>query len=178
VGLLRARAAWHAAGVRSERGQTTVEWLGGTAVVLALVLLVLGTRPGLADALGCQVRAQIDRVISIEQAGTCDAPRLGRAEDARRARLRDLREASAPTGAERVRRVEARDPAAGARATWRRLVDGEAVVREAGGTLRVRFAEGGGARLRPPVRQGEPWRVEVVEHPALDRGATWTFEFR
>jgi hypothetical protein len=58
--------------VRSERGQTTVEWLGGTLVLGLLVMAVLAPAFGLDDRLSCLVREQIDKVRSIDQEGSCD----------------------------------------------------------------------------------------------------------
>lgn len=161
--------------MREERGQTTVEWLGGTLVLGLLVSILLVPAFGFDDRLSCLVREQIDRVRTIDQEGACGSP-AERRRASRAERLIDLRTDARRTGEPRVRRLDVDEPAGAARAAWRDLVDGEPVVREEGGALRVRFREGGAARLRPGSGRG-PWRLEVVEHPALDARGTWTFEF-
>lgn len=64
---LRARLA-------DERGQSYVEWLGGTVLMIIIVLAVLAARPGLGSELRCQAGAQIDRILSIDQSGACHEP--------------------------------------------------------------------------------------------------------
>jgi hypothetical protein len=63
--------------LRDERGQSIVEWLGGTAVLLVLVFAVFAIRPSLGERLRCQVGAQIDRILTIDQEGSCkmDVPK-------------------------------------------------------------------------------------------------------
>lgn len=56
---------------RGEAGQTTVEWVAGTALVLLLVLAVLSTQSGVLDRAQCVVRAEIDRVMTIDGKAAC-----------------------------------------------------------------------------------------------------------
>jgi hypothetical protein len=58
--------------MRDERGQTIVEWLGGLTLALLLVLLVFAVKPSYGEQLRCAVGAQIDRILTIEQKGSCD----------------------------------------------------------------------------------------------------------
>jgi hypothetical protein len=58
--------------VREEHGQSYVEWLGGTAVMVLIVLAVFAAKPSLGDQLRCQAGAQIDRILSIDQEGACN----------------------------------------------------------------------------------------------------------
>jgi hypothetical protein len=60
-----------AARLRDERGQTFVEWLGGTAVMVVVVIAFFSVKPSFADQLKCAVGSQIDRIMSIEQKGEC-----------------------------------------------------------------------------------------------------------
>jgi hypothetical protein len=57
--------------LRDERGQSFVEWLGGSVVMLALVLLIFALRPSLAGQLRCAVGGQVDRILSIDATGGC-----------------------------------------------------------------------------------------------------------
>jgi hypothetical protein len=57
--------------LRDERGQSFVEWLGGSVVMLALVLLIFALRPSLAGQLRCAVGGQVDRILSIDSSGGC-----------------------------------------------------------------------------------------------------------
>jgi hypothetical protein len=57
--------------LREERGQSIVEWLGGMAVLLVVVIATFSVKPSLGEQLSCQVGAQIDRIISIDQKGSC-----------------------------------------------------------------------------------------------------------
>jgi hypothetical protein len=54
-----------------ERGQSIVEWLGGMVVLLVVVIATFSVKPSLGQQLSCQVGAQIDRIISIDQKGSC-----------------------------------------------------------------------------------------------------------
>ena len=64
-----------------ERGQSIVEWLGGMVVLLVVVIATFSVKPSLGQQLSCQVGAQIDRIISIDQEGSCHiaTPRPDRA---------------------------------------------------------------------------------------------------
>jgi hypothetical protein len=64
-----------------ERGQSIVEWLGGMVVLLVVVIATFSVKPSLGQQLSCQVGAQIDRIISIDQEGSCHSakPRPDRA---------------------------------------------------------------------------------------------------
>ena len=57
--------------MRDERGQSFVEWLGGSVVMLALVLLVFALKPSLAGQLRCAVGGQVDRILTIDASGGC-----------------------------------------------------------------------------------------------------------
>jgi hypothetical protein len=58
-----------------ETGQSYVEWLGGTALMVIVVLAIFATNPGLGHELRCQTSAQIDRIMSIDQTGSCHSPK-------------------------------------------------------------------------------------------------------
>jgi hypothetical protein len=64
-----------------ERGQSIVEWLGGMVVLLVVVIATFSVKPSLGQQLSCQVGARIDRIISIDQEGSCHSakPRPDRA---------------------------------------------------------------------------------------------------
>jgi hypothetical protein len=57
--------------MRDERGQSIVEWLGGTAVCVVLVVILAAVKPSFGDQLRCAVGAQIDRIMTIDQKGDC-----------------------------------------------------------------------------------------------------------
>lgn len=88
--------------LRDERGQSTVEWLGGTAVLIALVFLVFAVRPSLGERLRCQVGAQIDRILTIEQEGSC------KMSDDPRAQARNAIDRSQQTQQDRIDRAALR----------------------------------------------------------------------
>lgn len=69
---MRERTQHARAALGDERGQSIVEWLGGTVVLLVVVIAMFSVKPSLGDQLSCQVGAQIDRILSIEQKGSCE----------------------------------------------------------------------------------------------------------
>ena len=81
--------------LRDERGQSFVEWLGGSVVMLALVLLIFALRPSLAGQLRCAVGGQVDRILSIDASGGCkpDNTPLHLPRNAPRVRVRGAAEA-------------------------------------------------------------------------------------
>jgi hypothetical protein len=60
--------------LRDERGQSIVEWLGGTAVMVVVVVGLGAVKPSFGEQLRCAVGAQIDRILTIDQKGDCNMP--------------------------------------------------------------------------------------------------------
>ena len=58
-----------------ESGQSFVEWLGGLAIMVIVVIAVFAAKPSLGGTLRCQAGAQIDRILSIDQEGSCGRPK-------------------------------------------------------------------------------------------------------
>ena len=58
-----------------ESGQSFVEWLGGLAIMVIVVIAIFAAKPSLGGTLRCQAGAQIDRILSIDQEGSCDRPK-------------------------------------------------------------------------------------------------------
>lgn len=54
-----------------ESGQSFVEWLGGLAIMVIVVIAIFAAKPSLGGTLRCQAGAQIDRILSIDQEGSC-----------------------------------------------------------------------------------------------------------
>jgi hypothetical protein len=95
----RLRRLWSR--LREERGQSIVEWLGGTAVMVVIVVGLATVKPSFGEQLRCAVGAQIDRIMTIDQKGDCniDKPKLPRTHAAPRVSEQDRldREALRPT---------------------------------------------------------------------------------
>jgi hypothetical protein len=68
----RLRRLWSR--LSDQRGQSIVEWLGGTAVMVVVVVGLAAVRPSFGEQLRCAVGAQIDRIMSIDQKGACNMP--------------------------------------------------------------------------------------------------------
>jgi hypothetical protein len=61
--------------LRDESGQSFVEWLGGLAIMVIVVIAIFAANPSLGGTLRCQAGAQIDRILSIDQEGSCGRPK-------------------------------------------------------------------------------------------------------
>jgi hypothetical protein len=72
--MIRVRLQIVLAGLRDERGQSIVEWLGATAVCVVLVVILAAVKPSFGEQLRCAVGAQIDRIMTIDQKGDCSMP--------------------------------------------------------------------------------------------------------
>jgi hypothetical protein len=69
--MMRARLRLLWSRLCDERGQSFVEWLGGTAVMVVVVVGLTAVKPSFGQQLRCAVGAQIDRIMSIDQKGDC-----------------------------------------------------------------------------------------------------------
>jgi hypothetical protein len=69
--MMRVRLQIALAGLRDERGQSVVEWLGATAVTVVLVLILAAVKPSFGEQLRCAVGAQVQRIMTIDQKGDC-----------------------------------------------------------------------------------------------------------
>jgi hypothetical protein len=69
--MIGARLQIVLAGLRDERGQSIVEWLGATAVCVVLVVILAAVKPSFGDQLRCAVGAQVERIMTIDQKGDC-----------------------------------------------------------------------------------------------------------
>jgi hypothetical protein len=99
--MMRARVRMLWTRLCDERGQSIVEWLGGTVVMVVIVVGLAAVKPSFGSQLRCAVGAQIDRIMTIDQKGDCNIaqPKLDTTRSAPRGSTQDRldREALRPT---------------------------------------------------------------------------------